>query len=177
VLIQKLRLVGPLLITPKLFRDERGFFFESYQRPLYEKHGISCSFIQTNISSSRQNTIRGLHFQIDPGQDKLVTCLRGKIWDVIVDIRPASPTFGQWEAVELNSDTLQQLFIPVGFAHGFCALSEEALVEYQVSTLYDPEKERAIRWDDPSLAIPWPTHHPILSPKDQKHPFFEEIAL
>ena len=172
-----LRLSGLKLVTPKIFSDSRGFFFESYRRPLYAAAGIDVSFVQDNVSFSKKGTVRALHYQSKPGQAKLVTCIQGKIWDVAVDIRPASPTFGQWEAALLDDQTRSQLFIPFGFAHGYLVLSETALVQYKVSSLYDPETECSIRWNDPQIAIPWPVENPHLSPRDEKSPFFKEIAL
>ena len=173
--ITSLYLQGLKKIEPRLFRDERGFFFESYRAPLYQEHGIDVPFVQDTISFSTQNTIRALHFQSDPGQAKLVSCIEGSIWDVAVDIRPNSPTFGQWEAVELNSNQCAQLFIPVGFAHGYCVLSETAKVLYKVSSIYNPQQERSLRWNDPDLGIAWPAQTPILSERDQTSPFFKEL--
>jgi dTDP-4-dehydrorhamnose 3,5-epimerase len=120
-------------------------------------------------------TIRGLHYQSHPGQAKLVSCIQGKIWDVAVDIRIDSPTFGQWEAVVLDDQDRHQLFIPVGFAHGFCVLSQEALVQYKVSSIYDAKAERSIRWNDPVIGIDWPVQNPILSERDATSPFFKEV--
>lgn len=137
--------------------------------------GIGVPFVQDNISFSQKGTIRGLHFQVDPGQAKLVSCIQGKIWDVAVDIRPESPTFGMWEALELDGETQEQFFIPIGFAHGFCVLSETALVQYKVSAPYDATTERSIRWSDPILQIPWPVPNPILSPRDQTSPLLNEV--
>ncbi len=172
--IKKAKLAGLQLIIPDIYRDERGFFFESYREELYVKAGIG-RFVQDNISYSKQNTLRGLHFQSDPGQAKLVSCLQGKIWDVAVDVRPHSPTFLQWEAFILEDQTQMQLYIPVGFAHGFCTLSSDARVAYKVSSPYNPKTERSIRWNDPELAISWPIQHPLLSPRDQMSPYFQEL--
>ena len=165
-----MKLVGLQLITPRLFHDERGYFFESCRQS-----DFGFPLVQDNVSFSRRGTIRGLHFQSDPGQAKLVSCLQGTIWDVAVDIRPDSPTFMQWEAVELDGQSHKQLFIPVGFAHGFCVLSDTAQVYYKVSSPYNPTTERSIRWNDPELNILWPVQHPILSLKDQTSPFFSEV--
>lgn len=175
--IISLRLEGLKKISPKIYSDERGFFSESYQKPLYARHGIATAFVQDNISFSKQGTIRALHFQSHPGQAKLVSCIQGKIWDVAVDIRPNSPTFGQWEALELDDETQNQFFIPVGFAHGYCVLSKEAKVFYKVSSIYDPKNECSIRWNDPDLNIPWPFSSPCLSLRDQSSPFFKELLL
>lgn len=137
--------------------------------------GIDISFVQENISSSRKGTLRGLHFQSFPGQDKLVTCIEGEIWDVVVDLRPESKTYSKWEAVVLSEKGHQQLFIPKGFAHGFCALSSSCRVLYKMSAYYNPETERSIRWNDPNIKIDWPIVDPILSNRDQKSPFLKEI--
>ncbi len=160
----------PFLITPQVFHDPRGFFFESYRETRYPG-----PFVQDNISFSHKNVIRALHFQSEPGQAKLIQCLKGTIWDVIVDIRPDSPTFKQWRAFELNDQTRVQLFVPIGFAHGFCVLSDEALVEYKVSSVYNPKTECTIRWNDPDIAIAWPVRDPILSERDKVAPFFKEV--
>jgi dTDP-4-dehydrorhamnose 3,5-epimerase len=173
--VADLRLSGLKLITPKVFSDERGFFFESYRKANFAAAGIDVSFVQDNAAFSKRGTLRALHYQSRPGQAKLVTCIQGRIWDVAVDIRPESPTFGEWEAVELNDRNHTQIFIPIGFAHGYCVLSETALVHYKVSSVYDPKTECAIRWNDPSLHIAWPFPNPILSPRDETSPFFKEV--
>lgn len=172
-----LRLQGLKQIIPRVFQDARGFFFESYRRAAYFEQGIQTVFVQDNSSFSRKGTIRGLHFQSCPGQAKLVSCVSGKIWDVAVDIRKGSATFGQWEAVELDDALHSQLFIPEGFAHGFCVLSDTAQVHYKVSTVYDPKTECSIRWNDPDLAIYWPVDSPVLSERDSASPFFKEVVL
>jgi dTDP-4-dehydrorhamnose 3,5-epimerase len=169
--VADLPIAGLKLIRPHVFKDARGFFFESYRKPLYPW----VDFVQDNMSVSCKNTIRGLHFQSSPGQAKLVSCLQGAIWDVVVDIRPDSPTFGQYEALEINDKTREQLFIPVGFAHGFCVLSETAWVHYKVSHIYDPKTECSIRWNDPDLAIEWRVMDPLVSERDAKAPFFKEV--
>ncbi len=171
--VTDLRLSGLKLIKPRLFCDERGYFLESYRQPAYANLSIP-DFVQDNLSFSKQNVIRALHLQALPGQAKLVQALRGKIFDVAVDLRQDSATFGQWEAVELDDLLRWQLFIPAGFAHGFCVLSQEALVQYKVSSLYDPSTELSIRWNDPDLNIAWPVQHPILSSRDQNSPFLRE---
>lgn len=173
--VLNLRIAGLKLIEPRLFKDERGFFFESYRMAEYAGVGIDVPFVQDNVSWSTKGTIRALHFQSHPGQCKLVTCVQGKIWDVVVDIRPESPTFMQWESIELDDQSHKQLFIPVGFAHGFCVLSDNARVHYKVSTPYNPKTECSIRWNDPDFNIAWPVINPILSPRDQLSPFFKEV--
>lgn len=173
--VQDLKLSGLKLITPRIFKDTRGFFFESYSLSRYLGSDIPAVFVQDNVSFSREKTIRALHFQSSPGQAKLVTCLQGRIWDVAVDLRPGSPTFMQWQAVELNDETREQFFIPVGFGHGFCVLSETALVQYKVSSPYNAATEVSIRWNDPDLAIRWPVSDPVLSERDQSSPFLKEV--
>lgn len=168
-----LRIEGLVVIEPQIFSDSRGYFFESYRLPRYVEAGIDANFVQDNLSFSKRGSVRGLHYQ--PGQAKLVSVLVGAIWDVAVDLRAGSPTFGQWEGVELDDQTRRQMFIPDGFAHGFCILSETALVQYKVTAIYDPKAERSIRWNDPHLAVEWPVSEPILSARDQSSPFFEEI--
>ena len=170
-----LRLQGLLLIKPQIFKDQRGFFLETFQQSAYEKLGIQCSFVQDNHSFSQKGCIRGMHFQSFPGQAKLIRVAIGKIYDVAVDIRSHSPTYGQWEAVVLDDKSHHQLFIPVGFAHGFCVLSPEAHVLYKVSTLYDAKFEKGFRWDDPTVKIEWPIEHPIISERDQQAPFLSEL--
>lgn len=170
-----LRLKGLKLVKPKVFKDPRGYFLESYQKELYQKWGIDDHFQQDNHSYSKKGCIRGLHFQSYPGQAKLVRVGVGKIFDVAVDIRPDSPTYKQWQGVILDDQEHQQLFVPVGFAHGFCVLSDEAHVMYKVSTPYDAKYEKGFRWDDPDIGIDWPIKEPLVSERDQKSPFFKEI--
>ncbi len=170
-----LTLAGLKLIVPRLFHDERGIFFESYRQSHYAALGVNVTFVQDNISYSKEGTIRALHFQSHPGQAKLITCLQGKIWDVAVDIRPGSSTFLQWESVELDDQSHRQFFIPKGFAHGFCVLSQTARVHYKVDSAYVPETEHSIRWNDPDFKIAWPVKNPTLSSRDRISPFFKEI--
>ncbi|MBI5272412.1 MAG: dTDP-4-dehydrorhamnose 3,5-epimerase [Chlamydiia bacterium] len=175
--VDDLGLTGLKKIVPRIFRDERGLFLESYRQSEYSLRGIPVSFVQDNVSLSVRGTVRALHFQSKPGQAKLVSCIQGKIWDVAVDIRPLSPTFGEWEAVELDDIQRAQLFIPVGFAHGFCVLSDQAIVLYKVSAPYDPSSERSIRWNDPDIGIQWPLQEVNLSIRDQTSPFLREVFL
>ncbi|MBI3900903.1 MAG: dTDP-4-dehydrorhamnose 3,5-epimerase [Chlamydiia bacterium] len=170
-----LRLSGLLKITPRLFEDERGFFFESYQKERYAGVGIDLSFVQDNTAFSKKGTLRGLHFQSTPGQAKLVSCLLGEILDVAVDLRPDSLTFGQWESCVLDANRHEQLFIPVGFAHGYLVLSDVAKVHYKVSSFYEASTEESIRWNDPDLAIDWGIENPILSERDQNSLFYKEL--
>lgn len=171
----ELSLKGVLLISPQAFLDERGFFKETYHKMRYGDCGIAIQFVQDNHSFSKKNVIRGMHFQSTPGQDKLVSVTQGKIFDVVVDLRKDSPTFGRWEGIYLDGESHQQLFIPKGFAHGFCVVSNEgAHVTYKVSTPYDSATEKTFRYNDPTLAIQWPTDHPIVSPRDLEAPLFLE---
>jgi dTDP-4-dehydrorhamnose 3,5-epimerase len=173
--IVDLSLEGLKLIQPHVCKDERGFFLESFQQAFYESKGIICNFVQDNHSFSEYGCIRGMHFQSFPGQAKLVRVVVGEIYDVAVDMRLESPTFGQWEAVHLDGHLHHQLFIPVGFAHGFCVVSKEAHVLYKVSSIYNPTFEKGFRWDDPVINIQWPVKNPIISQRDQQAPFFTEI--
>jgi dTDP-4-dehydrorhamnose 3,5-epimerase len=171
------RLDGPVLVEPTVFPDSRGFFHETYRRDTFHGLGIDADFVQDNHSRSTRGVVRGMHFQIGAGQAKLVRCARGSILDVIVDIRRDSPTFGQWEAFELDDERLPQLFVPVGFAHGFCVTSDIADVVYKCSSYYDGELERGIRYDDPEVGVAWPEDvelHP--SARDAEAPLLSEIA-
>lgn len=160
-------LEGVLLIEPDIFRDERGFFLETYHRQRYAEHGIGCEFVQDNHSQSRRGVLRGLHYQGSPApQDKLVRCSRGAILDVAVDLRAGSPSFGRWVALELSEENARQMFVPAGFGHGFLTLSEVAEVQYKCSAPYAPAAEGAVRWDDPEIGIAWPIAAPTISPKD-----------
>ncbi len=169
--IQPTVLPEVLIITPRVFPDPRGFFFESYNQETWRAAGIDTVFVQDNHSKSARGTLRGLHFQLPPmAQVKLVRCVRGAIWDVAVDIRAGSPTFGRWVSVELSADTFQQLLIPAGFAHGFCVLSEDAEVLYKTSAVYSRVHEQGIAWNDPQLAVAWPVAEPLLSERDRTAP-------
>jgi dTDP-4-dehydrorhamnose 3,5-epimerase len=168
------RLEGPILLVPQVHGDQRGFFLEAYRRDEYVAAGITEDFVQHNHSRSRRGIVRGMHFQ--PGQAKLVRCARGSILDVVVDLRRGSPTFGEWEAVELDDVDCQQLYIPDGFAHGFCVLSEVADLVYLVSTYYDPSAESGFKYDDPEIGIEWPDLQLVPSERDAQAPAFREIA-
>ena len=170
-----LKLSGLKLIKPQVFGDARGFFLETYSAARYAAAGIDVVFVQDNHSRSVHGTLRGLHYQSQPGQAKLIRVIQGRIWDVVVDIRPGSPTFGQWHSTELDSDRKEQLFIPIGFAHGFCVLSDAAEVEYKVSTPYDPQTECSVNYADPELAVPWPISQPVLSARDQAAESFASL--
>jgi dTDP-4-dehydrorhamnose 3,5-epimerase len=173
--VSSTRLEGPLIIEPRVFADERGFFLETYRAADYAALGITTSFIQDNHSRSSLGTIRAFHFQADPGQAKLVRVARGRAWDVVVDIRRSSPTFGEWEAFELDDERHLQLYVPVGFAHGFAAMTDVVDFIYKVGSYYDPASERGIAWDDPTLAIPWPVDEPMVSSRDRSNPTLDQI--
>ncbi|NOY76291.1 MAG: dTDP-4-dehydrorhamnose 3,5-epimerase [Calditrichaeota bacterium] len=168
-------LPGVLVIEPTVFEDARGFFFESYHYKRYAEHGISVTFVQDNHSRSVKNTLRGLHYQVNPGQGKLVRVVVGEVFDVAVDIRFGSPTFGKWFGTTLSAQNKKQMYIPVGFAHGFCVISDVAEFEYKCTDYYSPKDERGILWNDPDLAIDWPVKEPILSEKDKKNIRFKDI--
>jgi dTDP-4-dehydrorhamnose 3,5-epimerase len=163
-------LPGILVIEPEVYGDERGFFYESYSYRRYAECGITDAFVQDNHSRSVRHTLRGPHYQVHPGQAKLIRVAVGEVYDVAVDIRWGSPTFGQYAAVTLSAGNRRQLYIPVGFAHGFCVTSEVAEFLYKVSRYYSPPDERGIAWDDPDIGIDWPTLTPILSERDKRHP-------
>lgn len=173
--IQDLDLEGVKLVYPQVFRDKRGFFLEIFNKSQYEEAGIKIDFPQDNLSYSKYGTIRGMHFQTDPGQAKLVKVIKGRIYDVFVDIRKNSKTFGNWRGIYLSEDEHQQLFIPVGFAHGFCCVSDDAYVMYKVSSQYDPYAEKVFRYDDKEVGIKWPVVNPILSDRDLSAPFFSDV--
>jgi dTDP-4-dehydrorhamnose 3,5-epimerase len=171
------RIDGLVLLAPTVHSDSRGFFLESFREDAWSAHGVDVHFVQDNHSRSSAGVVRGMHFSIGDGQAKLVRCGRGRIWDVVVDLRRDSPTYGEWEAFELDDTTGQQLFIPVGFAHGFCVLSDVADVMYKVSSYYDAAVERGFRWNDPAVGIAWPehlTHH--VSERDVSAPLLAEVA-
>jgi dTDP-4-dehydrorhamnose 3,5-epimerase len=163
------------LLTPQVFRDARGFFMETFRQSLYESLGIHEPFPQDNLSYSTYGTIRGMHFQSMPGQAKLITVLKGKIFDVFVDIRPGSPTYGKWDAIYLDDQTKELLFLPIGCAHGFCVVSEDALVAYKVSSEYCPETECGFRFDDPEIGIKWPVTSPTVSQRDRQASDFSQV--
>ncbi|MEJ7802506.1 MAG: dTDP-4-dehydrorhamnose 3,5-epimerase [Candidatus Limnocylindria bacterium] len=170
------RLDGLVLLEPTVHGDARGFFVETYSRAIYRDAGVAAEFVQDNQSRSLRGALRGLHYQRRPGQAKLLRVARGAIWDVAVDIRPDSPTFGQFEAFELDDVNHRQLFVPIGFAHGFCVTSDLADVAYKVSSPYDGQEERGIAWDDSALGIQWPVDDPILSDRDRQNPTLADAA-
>ena len=180
--IEKLPLNGLMRLTPRQFRDDRGVFWETWRSGMFQDdQGHNFEFVQENLSISKAGTVRGLHFQRDPhAQGKLVRVASGRIWDVAVDVRASSPTRGRWFGAELSSETGQQLWIPRGFAHGFVALTDHAVVEYRCTALYEPSAEGSIRWNDPTLGIDWPPAAlsgsnlgPVLSEKDANAPLLD----
>lgn len=164
-----------VVIEPRLFGDQRGFFLETYQFPRYSEHGVTCPFVQDNLSRSARGVLRGLHLQNPFPQGKLVTVLRGKVLDVAVDVRVGSPNFGRHVAVELSEENRRQLWVPRGFAHGFVVLSETADFFYKCDDLYSPKDEVSIRWNDPAIGIDWGVETPSLSAKDADAPLLAEI--
>ncbi len=174
--VTSLPLPGLKLITPDVFADSRGFFMEQYNEERYTRAGIEMRFVQDNHSRSTRDVLRGLHYQSTPGQDKLIWVISGSIFDVAVDLRPGSPTFGKWHGQKLDADSRQQLLIPVGFAHGYCITSDIAEVGYKSSSVYNGATERGLQWDDPDLAITWPTGAPILSDRDRHNESFKDLC-
>jgi dTDP-4-dehydrorhamnose 3,5-epimerase len=168
------RLEGPLLLQPKIHRDQRGFFIETYRAEVLADLGVKDEWVQDNHSRSAKGVIRGMHYQ--PGMAKLIRCARGEIVDALVDLRRGSPNFGQWEAFTLNDDNLQQLYCPDGFAHGFCVTSDIADVVYKCSTYYDPEAESGISFRDPEIGIEWPDLELIPSKRDEAAPLLKDVA-
>lgn len=170
------KLDGIVLVEPDVHGDERGFFVETFSLDSWNEIGVDADFVQHNHSRSGKGTLRGLHFQTSPGQAKLVRCPRGAIFDAAVDLRRGSPTYGQWEGYVLDDEKHRQLYVPVGFAHGFCVLSDLADVAYLVSSLYDPATEAGIRWNDTEVGVEWPVEEPLLSQRDIDAPLLSEIA-
>ena len=164
-----------LLIEPKVFGDARGYFVETFQATRYAEAGIAERFVQDNLSCSTRGTLRGLHLQHPASQGKLVYVVEGKVFDVAVDVRVGSPSFGKWTGAHLSSRDRRQMYIPPGFAHGFCVVSEQALFAYKCTEVYLPQNEMGVAWNDPGLAIPWPVSEPIISEKDQRFPPLAKI--
>jgi dTDP-4-dehydrorhamnose 3,5-epimerase len=173
--ITETKIPDVLLLKPKIYRDDRGFFLETYRKEHLRSKGLDVHFVQDNLSKSQKGTLRGLHYQIERQQDKLIMVMQGRILDVAVDLRQDSPTFGEHIATELPAEDKHQIFIPKGFAHGFSVLSDDALVYYKCSDYYYPEGERGLLWNDPDLGIDWKIENPILSEKDQSQPELSEI--
>lgn len=170
------RLDGPLLLVPDVFADERGFFAETFRSEWLGEHGVQTDFVQDNHSRSAPGILRGLHAQLGEPLGKLVRCVRGAIFDVAVDLRRGSPTYGDWEGHVLDDERHRQLWVPIGFAHGFQVLSEVADVAYKLTSLYDPETESEIAWNDPDVGIEWPVEDPLLSDRDEGAPRLAEVA-
>lgn len=166
-----------ILVKPTVIEDHRGFFMESYHIEKFKRGGIDCTFVQDNHAKSVQNTLRGLHFQVKYPQAKLLRCLKGKVFDVAVDIRKDSPFFGKWVGVEISEDNKYQLFIPQGFAHGYYVMSEIAEIAYKCSVIYHPEDEQGIRWNDSDIGIEWPGTETVLSDKDINLPMLRSLNL
>ena len=171
----RIDLEGAMIVEPDVYPDGRGFFKEIYQEKRYRDHGIITPFVQDNLSHSRKNTLRGLHFQNPHPQAKLVQVIQGEVLDVIVDIRLGSPTFGRWVGVRLSADNHRQLFAPAGFAHGYCVLSDTAVFTYKCSDYYSPGSEKGILWSDPDIGIDWPIKDPVLSDKDKAYPRLRDL--
>ena len=165
------------MVQPRVFADERGFFLETFHATKFRDAGLPDHFVQDNHSRSKMGVLRGLHFQEPNAQGKLVRCLRGAIWDVAVDIRIGSPTFGKWVGVELNDENRRMLWVPAGFAHGFCAMTDDSDVLYKCTAPWNPASERSIAWNDPEIAIHWPIPEPILSPKDAEAPLLKDAPV
>ena len=170
------KLEGVVLLEPAVHGDARGFMVETYRSDTWAELGIDVDFVQHNHSRSAKDTLRGLHFQTEPGQAKLVRCPRGAIFDVAVDLRRDSPTYGQWEGHVLDDERHRQLFVPAGFGHGFAVLSEIADVAYLLSSTYDPATESGIAWNDPDVGVEWPIADPLLSERDKSAPLLAEVA-
>jgi len=169
-------LAGVILVVPDIHKDPRGFFMETYHRPRFAEGGIDVTFVQDNLSESVGGTLRGLHYQVAHPQGKLVQAVAGEIFDVAVDLRRNSPQFGHWYGTRLSMANRHQLYIPPGFAHGFCVLGESAQMSYKCTDIYHPQGERSVRWNDPDLAIDWPLTDPILSSKDQNAPLLADLG-
>ena len=171
------RLPGAVVIEPRVFGDARGFFYESYNEAKYRDAGIDRRFVQSNVSRSARGVLRGLHYQWPNPQGKLVSVLEGEVFDVAVDIRRGSPTFGQWAGVMLTEANHRHFWVPEGFAHGFCVLSEHAIFTYQCTALYDPKADAGICWNDAAIGVDWPITDPLLSDKDARAPPLEAVAI
>lgn len=165
-----------LVIEPDVHKDGRGFFLETFHAERYSRHGIKGPFVQDNQSRSVTGTLRGLHLQVRRPQGKLIHVIEGEVYDVAVDVRRGSPTFGRWVGVTLTAENFKQCYIPPGFAHGFCVVSPTAQIKYKCTDFYDPAGEIGVAWDDPALAITWPVRQPVLSERDSRHPTLAELA-
>ncbi|MGB7414352.1 MAG: dTDP-4-dehydrorhamnose 3,5-epimerase [Thermosynechococcaceae cyanobacterium] len=175
--VRETPLPGVIILEPKIYQDDRGLFFESYQHDRYQSAGLHKTFVQDNLSRSTKGVLRGLHYQIQHPQGKLVSVAAGAVFDVCVDIRQGSPTFGQWFGEVLSDKNYWQMYIPQGFAHGFCVLSEIAIFTYKCTDFYAPQDEYCLRWNDPTISIDWPITTPLLSKKDAEAPLWADIDL
>ena len=175
--IEETKLSGVLILKPKVFTDDRGYFFETWNSTRYEQAGIPGPFVQDNISFSKKGILRGLHFQHPQSQGKLIQVLSGEVVDVVVDIRIGSPTYGQWIGEVLSESNHRQMYVPPGFAHGYCVTSEAALFLYKCTDFYNPATEHGIIWNDPDIGIEWPTAQPVLSSKDAVYPRLKDLRL
>ena len=169
------RIPGVVVLEPRVFPDARGYFMETWSRERYAEAGIDADFVQDNLSFSGRGVLRGLHFQNPSPQGKLVAVLQGAVFDVAVDLRVGSPTFGEWVGMELSAENRRQMYVPEGFAHGFVVTADSALFSYKVTRGYSPGDERSLRWDDPEVGIRWPVAEPVLSPKDAAAPGLRDI--
>lgn len=168
-------LQGVLIVEPDVFGDARGYFLETWNKQRYAEAGLAVNFVQDNLSFSRKGTLRGLHFQNPQPQGKLVYVLQGEVFDVAVDVRVDSPTFGRWLGVLLSAENKRQFYVPPGFAHGFCVTSETALFAYKCTDVYNPKMEGSVAWDDPDIGIQWPVTDPLLSDKDKRAPRLKDV--
>lgn len=173
----KTALPGVFMVQPRVYADERGFFLETFHATKFRDAGLPDHFVQDNQSRSRLGVLRGLHYQEPNGQGKLVRCPRGAVWDVAVDVRVGSPFFGKWVGVELNEENSRMLWVPPGFAHGFCTMKDDSDVLYKCTAAWDPATERGIAWNDPDIGIHWPVAEPLLSPKDAAAPRLKDAAV
>ncbi|MDR3543879.1 MAG: dTDP-4-dehydrorhamnose 3,5-epimerase [Desulfosporosinus sp.] len=171
------KLPGVMIIEPMVFGDARGFFMETWNQARYVAHGLPAVFVQDNLSFSQKGVLRGLHFQNPNAQGKLVYVLQGEVFDVVVDIRVGSPTFGKWVGVTLSSENKRQFYVPEGFAHGFCVTSETVLFAYKCTEIYQPQSEQGVSWQDSDLGIEWPIEMPLLSEKDMNYPRLKDIEV
>ena len=171
-----LEIPGLVLIEPEVHRDTRGYFLETYQAAKYQAGGVAGTFVQDNQSSSQKGTLRGLHGQLRNPQGKLVRCVRGEIFDVAVDVRPDSAFFGRWDSIRISGEDFRQIYIPPGFLHGFCVLSDMAEVSYKCTAPYDPSDEFGVAWNDPDLGIRWPVDSPLISKRDEGYPCLKDLG-
>lgn len=179
MIIKETKFEGVYILEPKIFEDSRGFFMESYNQQIMNEYGLTSNFVQDNHSFSVESgIIRGLHYQLNPkAQTKLIRTLSGAIYDVVVDIRRNSSTYGEWVGIIVSEENRRQVLIPKGFAHGFCTITKNTQVFYKVDTYYSPENDRGILWSDPELGIDWPTSNPVLSAKDMEHPMLSAAEI